>query len=91
MNKVSKIWMGIALILIGFSGGIIVGVVVDADQVYHTTIERIKQKKSGGSIVIDVDTQTGDLKTKKQIRQEKKEDRQVDREIRKAHRKNNKK
>lgn len=91
MSKVSKIWMIIAILFIGYSGGIITGVVIDADQVYHTTIKNIRQKKSQGTIVIDVDTHTGEQKTKKQIRKENKEDKLADRAIRKAARKNKKK
>jgi len=86
--KKGKIWMIIALLSIGCSGGIVIGVVVDADQVYHTTIKKIRQKKSPeGSIVVDVEAGTGEVKTNKEIRQEKKDDRQEDRQIRKAQRK----
>ncbi len=71
--KVKRIWLFIALIFIGYSGGIITGVVVDVDQVYNTTVKKIKQKKSNGSIVIDVDTNTGEMKSKQEIRQERRE------------------
>ena len=69
--------MFLALILIGYSAGIVTGVVVDVDTVYETTIKRIKQKNSpDGTIVVDVDTGE-QVKTKKEIRKE-------DREIKKA-------
>lgn len=73
MGKASKLWMYAALIFLGFSGGIIVGVMVDADQIYHTTVKKIKQKKSSGDLVVEVETNTGELKSKKEIRQEKRE------------------
>ncbi len=69
--------MIIALLFIGYSGGIITGVFVDTDQVYNTTVKKIRQNKSpGGTLVIDVDATTGELKSKKDIRQEKKLERQ---------------
>lgn len=81
--------MIIALLSIGCSGGIVIGVVVDADQVYHTTIKKIRQNKSpDGTLLIDFDATTGEQKSKKEIRQEKKDERQVDRVIKKEKRKN---
>lgn len=87
--KKGKIWMIIALLFIGYSGGIITGVFVDTDQVYNTTIKKIRQNKSpDGTLVIDFDATTGEQKSKKEIRQEKKEEKQADREIKKQKRKN---
>ena len=86
LPKASRFWLWLSLILIGYSGGIITGVVVDADQVYHTTVKKLKQKDSpGGTIHVDVDT--GEVKSKKEIRQEKREKRQEDRAVKKAQRK----
>ncbi len=81
--------MVLALLFIGYSGGIITGVFVDTDQVYHTTIKKIRQNKSpDGTLVIDFDSTTGEPKSKKEMRQEKKEERQVDKAIKKQKRKN---
>ncbi len=67
--------MIIALLFIGYSGGILTGVVVDADQVYHTTIKKIRQNKSpDGTLVIDFDATTGEQKSKNEMKQEKKEE-----------------
>ncbi len=72
--KKGKIWLIIAMLFIGYSGGIITGVVVDTDQVYHTTIKKIRQNKSpDGTLVIDFDATTGEQKSKNEMRQEKKE------------------
>lgn len=88
MGKVSRIWLWLFLVFVGYSGGIITGVVVDVDSVYHTTVKKLKQKKSpDGTIVVDVDTAIEPGKSKKEIR---KEDRQVKKEIRKAARKKRK-
>ena len=88
MGKVSKIWLYLALIFLGFSGGILVGVIVDVDTKYEMVVKKIKSKKSSGDLVIDVTSNTDELKTKKEIRLEKKEARQIEREIRKASRRN---
>ncbi len=86
--KKGKIWMIIALLFIGYSGGIVTGVFIDTDQVYHTTIKKIRQNKSpDGTLVIDFDSTTGVQKSKKEIRQEKRDERQVDKQIRKEKRK----
>lgn len=84
MGKVQKIWLYLALIFLGFSGGIIVGVIIDVDTVYETTVKKIKQKKSSGDLVVDVETNTQEAKSKKEIRAEKKEARQQKREFKKA-------
>ena len=84
MGKVSRIWLWFALVLIGYSGGIITGVVVDVDTKYETVIKNLKQKKSpGGTIVVDVET-TSEQKSRKELRQDKKDKRQGEREIRRA-------
>ena len=84
MIKVSRIWLWVALVLFGFAGGIVVGVVVDVDNVYETTIKNIKQRRSpGGIITIDQDTQVQPGKSKKEIRQTKREQKRNDRESRK--------
>ena len=89
MKKVSRIWLWGFLVMIGYSGGIITGVVVDVDTVYHTTVKKLKQKNSpDGTIVVDVDTTIEPGKTKKEIRKEKRDTRKEDREIKKAIRKN---
>jgi len=81
MIKVSRIWLVVACIFIGYSGGIITGVVVDVDTVFNTTVEKIKQKKSpGGSIVIDVDTDIEPAPTRKEIRKAKREQKKNERE-----------
>ena len=86
--KKGKIWMIIALLFIGYSGGIVTGVFIDTDQAYHTTIKKIRQNKSpDGTLVIDFDSTTGVQKSKKEIRQEKRDERQVDKQIRKEKRK----
>ena len=77
--KKGKIWMIIALLFIGYSGGIITGVFVDTDQVYNTTIKKIRQNKSpDGTLVIDFDATTGEQKSKKEIRQEKKDEKKAE-------------
>ena len=77
-----NIWMIIAILFIGYSAGIVTGVVVDVDTVYHTTVKKLKQKNSpDGTFVVDVDTTIEPEKSKREIR---KEERQKDREIRKA-------
>ncbi len=84
--KKGKIGWILALLFIGYSGGILTGVAVDADQVYHTTIKKIRQNKSpDGTLVVDVDTTTGEHKSSKKLRREK---RQEDRAIKKEKRKN---
>ena len=83
-----KISIAIIFLLLGLSGGIVIGVVVDVDTVYQTTIERLKQKNSpGGEIVIDVDTIIEPGKSKKQLRKEKRGARKEEREVKKAIRK----
>jgi hypothetical protein len=54
------------------------------DTVYETTVKKIKQKKSSGDLVVDVEIDTEAAKSKKEIREEKKEARQQKREIRRA-------
>lgn len=77
--KVKRFWLFLALILIGYSGGIITGVIVDADQVYHTTIKKIRQGRSpGGRIILDVDTDNS-VKSRKELRQERREKRREER------------
>lgn len=87
LAKVSRIWLWITLILLGFSGGIIVGVIVDIDTVYETTVKKVKSRKSSGDIVIDVRTNTDEVKSKKEIRQEKKDHRENSRLKKKSDRK----
>jgi len=89
MKKVSRIWLWLFLVMVGYSGGIVTGVVVDVDSVYHTTIEKLKQKNSpGGEIIVDVDTDIQPEKSKKEVRKEerekRREERQRDRAIRKS-------
>jgi len=87
MKKVSRIWLWLFLVFVGYSGGIVTGVVVDVDTVYETTIKRLKQKNSpGGEIIVDVTTGEP-VKSKKELRQERKEDRQQEKAIKKAARK----
>lgn len=50
-----NIWFAIAMILFGFSGGVIVGVVVDRDKVVNQIFKKIRYKKGTGDIVIDVE------------------------------------
>ena len=81
MTKVSRIWLWLFLIFIGFSGGIIVGVIVDVDTVYETTVKKLKQKNSpGGEIVVDIEPGSQE-KSKKEIR---KEEREAKKEARKT-------
>lgn len=81
-----NIWFIIALLFIGYSGGILTGVAVDVDQKFEVVVKRLKQKNSpGGSIIVDVENP--EVKSKKELRQEKQDARKVDREIRKAERK----
>lgn len=89
MKSSSKIWFWLSLILIGYAGGIVTGVVVDVDQVYHTTVKKLKQKKSSGDMVVDVETGEVPQKSKKELRKEKREERKEQREINRAVRKNN--
>ena len=84
MKKVHKIWMFIGLIFIGYSGGIITGVVVDVDSVYHTTVKKLKQKNSrDGTIVVEVDTTIEAEKSKKELRIEKRTEKRLERKERK--------
>ena len=88
MKKVSRIWLWLFLVSLGWGGGIITGVVVDVDTVYQTTIERLKQKNSpGGEIIIDVDTIIEPEKSKKELRKENRKGRKDEREQDKAIRK----
>lgn len=89
MKSSSKIWFWLSLILIGYAGGIVTGVVVDVDQVYHTTVKKLKQKNSSGDMVVDVETGEVPQKSKKELRKEKREERKEQREINRAVRKNN--
>ncbi len=85
--KKGKIWLVIALLFIGYSGGIVTGVLVDTDQVYNTTVKKIRQNKSpNGTLVVDVDTSTGELKSKKDIRKEKKQAKEAKKAARKEKR-----
>ncbi len=78
-----NIWFIIALLSIGFSGGILVGVVVDVDTRYEVIVQKIKQKKSSGNLVLDVTVDTEQPKSKKEIRQAKKEKRKGERKKKK--------
>lgn len=79
-----NIWMIIAILFIGYSAGIVTGVVVDVNNVYHITVKKLKQKNSpDGSIVIDVDTTIEPGKSKKELR---KENREGKKQIRKSNR-----
>jgi len=69
----TNIWFIIALLFIGFSSGILVGVVVDVDEKYEIIVKKIKQKKSSGDLVLDVNVETEKAKSKKEIRKEKRE------------------
>ena len=76
--------MFIGLIFIGYSGGIITGVVVDVDSVYHTTVKKLKQKNSpDGTIVVEVDTTIEAEKSKKELRIEKRTEKRLERKERK--------
>jgi len=77
--KARKIYIVATFLFIGFAAGIITGVVIDADQVYHTTVKRIKQKNSSGEISIDIDPVE---KTKREIRKERREERREQRKER---------
>lgn len=88
MGKVQRIWLWLSLVLLGFSGGIVIGVVVDVDTKYETIVKKVKQKKSSGDLVIEVETNTGEAKSKKEIREEKKEARQQKRVVKKETRRN---
>lgn len=72
-----NIWFIIALLFIGFSLGIITGVVVDVDTKYEVIVKKLKQKKSSGDMVIDLDQLPEETKKdiRKAQRQEKKEER----------------
>ena len=72
MKKTS---IAIIFLLLGFSGGVLVGPWLIKTNVYHTTVKKIKQKKSDGTIVVDVDTTIEPGKTKKELRKEKREGR----------------
>lgn len=85
MKKVSRIWLWLFLVFLGYSGGIVTGVVVDVDTVYQTTVKRLKQKNSpGGTIDVVVDVDNPPPKTRKEIREERREERQAERAIKKA-------
>lgn len=89
MTKVSRFWLWAFIFFLGFSGGIVVGVIVDVDTKYETVVKKLKQKNSpGGEIIVDVTTGEP-TKTKKELRQERKEERQTERAIRRAARKHN--
>ena len=82
----AKFYKGLSLFLLGVIVGIIVGVAVDADTVYQTTIKKLKQKNSPDA-EMTVTAPAPPEKSRKDIRMEKKEDRQREREIRKTNRK----
>lgn len=84
--KVQRIWLYLALIFFGFSGGIVIGVIVDVDTVYETTVKKIKQKRSSGDLVVEVETNTGEVKSKKEIRNEKRDLRKENRKKKKEQR-----
>ena len=79
LPKSSVIWFWLSLILIGYAGGIVTGVAVDVDQVYHTTVKKLKQKNSSGDIVVDVETGDKPQKSKKELRKEKRQKRKDER------------
>jgi len=82
MRKVSRIWLWLFLITLGFSGGIITGVVVDIDTVYETTVKKIKQKNSSGDLIVDVEVEEVE-KSKKEIREERRNKRREKRKLKK--------
>lgn len=88
MIKKEKIGWIIALLFIGFSGGIITGTVVDTDQVYHTTIKKIRQKQSpDGSIVVDIKPSADTTKSKKEVRREERDVKKEARKLKRAQKK----
>lgn len=68
-----KIWFVLALLFMGFSAGIITGVVVDVDKVYNTTVKKIRQK-NGRDVLIDIETVDPE-KSKKELRKERRKER----------------
>jgi hypothetical protein len=79
-------YIAIIFLLIGLFGGVIVGVVVDVDQKVEIVVKRFKQKNSpGGSMVVEIENP--EMKSKKELRQEKKETRKGKRDQRKENRK----
>jgi len=64
-------WGVLAIGMILFSAGLIVGVLIDRDRVYNTTIKRIKHKRGSGDIVLDVKTNP-DPETKQTRREKRK-------------------
>jgi len=75
MKKI--VYIAIIFLFIGFSGGIIVGVKIDDSQVFNTTIEKIKQKRGGRDIIIDIEQPVPE-KSKKELRKEKRKIRRDD-------------
>lgn len=76
-----NIWFIIALLFIGFSLGIITGVVVDVDTKYEVIVKKLKQKKSSGDMVIDLDQLPEE--TKKDIRKAQKQEKREKRKNKK--------
>jgi hypothetical protein len=77
MKKVSRIWLWLFLVFVGYSGGILTGVAVDVDVVYETTIKKLKQKRSPGSTMdVTVDVPPPE-KSKKEIRKEERDKRKA--------------
>lgn len=71
-----KIWFVLALLFMGFSAGIITGVVVDVDKVYNTTVKKIRQK-NGRDVLIDIEPVEPE-KSKKELRRERRKNRKDD-------------
>jgi len=81
------IWLYTTVLLVGYAGGIITGVVIDKDTFYKLTIGKIKQKRSGGKIDVVVDQANDDDKakilTRKDKRIERRTKRKANRELKK--------
>jgi len=84
-----NIWVFLTVLLVGYSGGVITGVMVDEDQIYNTTVKKIRQKRSTGDIVIDVDPPAKSSLSKKELREKKKEERKQERKERRKEKKLN--
>lgn len=84
-----KTLLYIAILIIFFAGGIIVGMLIDKDNVYNAQIRKIKQRGKGNVLksifdpILTPDTKPGDVSERKQRRIERRAKRKARRLIKK--------
>lgn len=53
MTGQTTLWFGLAMLFLGFGGGVVVGVIVDHDKVINQIFKRIRYKKGTGDLIVD--------------------------------------